>query len=207
MATRPAWTVDERNYVLRRDFEFKFNPGFAASQKKKNVEALHESIGKKALEISSKSEEELGRMLSAFNLKLHGIPFECVFQGSKKYNLGGPYTDLFHVSPKEAKRDERHHTSGNLIAFEYEGEEYPLKPLTFFYDYMYIQAVKESIPEEELLGILVYDFFTDIEFNPNKSINCQAKSVAILKAMLKRFGRIPDMNREDFLFFYQEIKA
>lgn len=206
MATRPAWYV-RKGKVQRANFDFTFNPGFSATQKKKNVIALHESIGKKTLEVSTKSEESLGVMLSAFNLKLDGRPFECVFQASKKYSEGGPYLDLLDVHPKDAKRDERHQTSGKLETFVYNGEEFALEPKTFFYDYMYIKAVKQSISKEDIIQVKDYEYFTDIEFNPNRSVNCQAKSVAIIKAMLERFGEIPDFNRQDFELFYNLISA
>lgn len=206
MATRPAWYV-RKGKVQRANFDFTFNPGFSVTQKKKNVLALHESIGKKTLEVSTKSGESLGVMLSAFNLKLDGRPFECVFQASKQYSEGGPYLDLLDVYPKAAKRDERHQTSGKLKVFVYNGEEFALEPKTFFYDYMYIKAVKQSISKEDIIRVKEYDYFTDIEFNPNRSVNCQAKSVAIIKAMLEKFGEIPDLNRQDFDLFYNLISA
>ena len=206
MATRPAWCV-ENGKIRRENYNFTFNPGFSITQKKKNIVALHESIGKKALEISTKSDDSIGISLSAFNLKLNGFQFENVFQSSKKYSSGGPYLDLLTVSPKDAKRDERHRTSGKLIGFVYDGKDFPIEPKTFFYDYMYIQAVQQSISKEKIPMILEYEYFTDIEFNPNKSINCQAKSVAILKAILEYFGDIPALNIKDFESFYKMVAA
>ena len=207
MATRPAWMVNDKGKVIRKNFEFSFNSGFSSSQKKKNVIALHQAIGKKTLEVSTKSDDDLGRKLSAFNLTLDGYPFECVFQSSKKYANGGNYIDMLNMHPRDAKRDERHKTSGNLIAFVYQNEEFPLEPKTFFYDYMYITAVKQTLPSEEIKKILNYEYFTDIEFNPNKSINCQAKSVAIIKAMLMQFGEIPELNKRDFKTFCNIVSA
>lgn len=212
MAVRPAWRVlktQEFLKIVKNNFEFKFNPGFSVVQKRKNIIALHQVIGDKALEISTKSMVDLGRKLSAFNLTLNGIPLECVFQASKVYQYGGPYKDILNVvSPKDAKRDERHKSSGKLIYFEYEGKRFPLEPKTFFYDFVYIKAVKECIPLEELKDIVQYSYFTDIEFNPTKSINCQAKSVAIIKAMLMVFGEIPDINDiSEFKKFYKVIQA
>lgn len=211
MAVRPAWRVlktQEFLKIVKNNFEFKFNPGFSVVQKRKNVIALHQAIGDKALEVSTKSEEELGRSLSAFNLGLKGIPLECVFQASKVYQFGGPYKDLLKASPKDAKRDERHKSSGKLIYFEYEGNEFPLEPKTFFYDWLYIKAVKESIKPNFLKNIIQYSYFTDIEFNPKRSINCQAKTVAIIKAMLMAFGKIPDVNNiVEFKKFYKVIQA
>ena len=195
MAIRPAWTVIN-NQIVQKNYEFVFNPGFSKTQKQKNVKALHSAIGKRTLEVSKKSFDDIGVKLSAFNLKLDGIPLECVFQASKKYEKGGPYTDLMSVSPKEAKRYERHYSSGRLISFEYNGIEFPLEPKTIFYDYIYLLSVRENFTTEELMGIIQFDFFTDIEFNPQKSINCQAKSVALIKLILSKFGRIP--NVDDF---------
>jgi hypothetical protein len=207
MATRPAWTVIN-NKVVRLNYDFVFNPGFSKSQKQKNVEALHASIGKKSLEVSTKSFDNLGIKLSAFNLKLHGIPLECVYQSSKKYENGGPYTDLMFVSPKDAKRDERHKNSGKMISFSYNGIEFPLEPKTIFYDYIYISAVREQFSTEEIKGIMEFEFFTDIEFNPQKSINCQAKSVALIKVMLNMFGEIPNLDSfDEFKKFYKFIQA
>ena len=139
MATRPSWRIvktDNFIKIVKNDFEFKFNPGFSVTQKRKNVVALHQAIGDKALEVSTKSDLKLGRMLSAFNLRINGIPLECVFQSAKVYQYGGPYKDLLNVSPKDAKRDERHKSSGKLIYFEYEGKRFPLEPKTFFYDFI-----------------------------------------------------------------------
>lgn len=211
VAIRPAWkTIKTESFlkIVRKNFGFEFNPGFSVTQKRKNIIALHKAIGENALEVSTKSEEELGRKLSAFNLKLNGIPLECVFQASKVYQYGGPYKDLLNVSPKDAKRDERHKSSGKLIYFEYEGKRFPLEPKTFFYDFIYIKAVKECIPLEEVKDIVQYSHFMDIEFNPKKSINCQAKSVAIIKAMLMVFGEVPHINDiEEFKKFYKVIQA
>jgi hypothetical protein len=70
---------------------------------KKNVVALHEAAARDGyaplLEISSQSEEKLGRHLSAFHLKvresaLDEIKLEAALQGSKVFERGGPYTDF-----------------------------------------------------------------------------------------------------------------
>ena len=107
MAKRPCYRPLE-NYVGYRTVdsaEFKWNPGFAFSQKQKNVVALHDAIHRidpaaKVLEISSKSLQPLGVSLSAFNLK---FPFggaacsvESVFQASKVFEGGvGPFPELY----------------------------------------------------------------------------------------------------------------
>ncbi len=188
MASRPAWSV-EGDSVISKSFEFEWNGGFAISQKRKNINNIHNEIKEKkegkALEISTKSEVEFGQKLSAFNLKLDGYTLENVFQSSKVYANGGPYVDLLEVEPKESKRDVRHSTSGELKGFEYKGQRWELEPKTMFYDYIYLLSVFETFDENELRELSNYDWFTDIEFNPSKSINCQARTVAILKYILQ----------------------
>lgn len=192
MAERPVFIPDTSasSYVRVESVPFDWNPGFAAVQKRKNVVALHASAASRGLspllEISSKSEEELGRRLSSFSLKLNDKagqpwPLECVFQSAKVYERGGPYVDLLRQEPKAAKRDPRHKTSGPLVEFRYEGRSWKLLPRTAFYDWLYMRAL---FPHRDYLRRLdKYRGFTDIEFNPNRSINCQARSLAKLVAM------------------------
>ncbi|MFZ3310137.1 MAG: hypothetical protein WA280_12300, partial [Xanthobacteraceae bacterium] len=103
------------------------------------------------------------------------------YQGSKVFERGGPFTDLFMVEPKLAKRDSRLQESGRLIRFEFERHRFPLQPMTVFYDWLYVTAI---FPHREWLtrrlkGNFNYAGFTDIEFNPQKSVNCQARSCAL----------------------------
>lgn len=189
MAQRPVFIpISHLPFYQRVDVEFTFNRGLSAAQKRRNIDAIHQAFlrrypDKIPLEVSSKSLNPLGVNLSAFNLKKQicslkiEIPVENVYQGGKKFVHGGPYTELYYVSPKEAKRDERLQTSGPIKAFSYEGVDYPSEPKNGFYDWIYIQAIQENkeIGEE----IKNYNAFTDVEFNPNKSINCQARAAAM----------------------------
>lgn len=195
MARRPVFISTERRpYAAEWYVDFVFNPGFAVSQKQKNILALHEAFqeefpGKRVLEISSKSLQPEGVALSAFNLMKYvpslgrSVPVENVFQGGKVFADGGPYTDLLEKSAREAKRDERIRSGGELIAFEFEGEQYPVKPRTIFYDFIYMNALMEN--EELAQALMKYDAFTDIEFNPNRSVNCQAHTAAKFVSLAK----------------------
>lgn len=197
MAVRQVYRVNlnGKDYVDKINIDFEWNPGFAAVQKQKNIRALHGNYNKQysrdsVLEISSKSENKLGVNLSAFNLtittlkKNNTFSVESAFQSSKKFELGGPYKDLLEKDSKSAKKDTRLKNSGRLISFIFFNEEWPLEPKTLFYDWIYMNALykKEELVEE----ILQYDAFTDIEFNPNKSINCQAYSAALFVSLSKR---------------------
>jgi hypothetical protein len=196
MAERPVFvpTKNGNSLVHSLPIEFKWHAGLSVSQKQKSIRSLHEAALSiinegEILEISSKSEIELGRKLSAFALELllsSGEPctVECAFQGSKVFTNGGPYTDLFGQDSRSAKKDERIKNSGNLIAFEFEGESWPLDPITCFYDWIYINAVHQ-IPKLRS-SLMNYSGFSDIEFNPKKSLNCQAQSAARYVALHKR---------------------
>lgn len=205
MAIRPAWTLKDGR-VIRRDFEFPWSGGFALSQKQKNVHALHGAIrngtGETALEVSSKSTEELGRALSAFRLTLSGRPLENVFQSAKKYEGGGPYVDLLEVPPRDAKRDPRHASSGKLTAFVRLGEAWPTEPKTAFYDHIYVSAVLETFGE--LPDLSPFAWFTDIEFNPARSLNCQARAAAICRLLRETDGLAAMADMETWLRFHSE---
>lgn len=190
MANRPIYIIGKSKElpVEQVNVEFKWFAGMSKSQKQKSIDSLHESFLKlhknyQCLEVSSKSKNNLGIALSAFNLSFglknsKSISVECAFQGSKVFTNGGPYTDLYFKSSKEAKKDERIRNSGSLDKFiSLSKEEWPLSPKTLFYDWIYLSALHSN--QYLVQQLLSYDAFTDIEFNPNKSINSQAYSVAL----------------------------
>ncbi len=208
MAKRPAFFVNQRK-VISEMYSFEWYSGFAVSQKQKSIKSLHDAIIKtdasaRPLEISSRSTEAIGIRLSAFNLKINSYTLENIFQSAKVFENGGPYLDLLDVSPKEAKRDERLHKSGSLKAFRYQNEDFPLIPQTVFYDFIYIAAIKQSFTTDDINTVLYYNYFTDIEFNPTKSINTQARAAAILKLIVDEYGYLPSFNKEDFIQFHKE---
>lgn len=208
MAKRPAFFVNQGK-VISEMYSFEWYSGFAVSQKQKSIKSLHNAIKKadlnaRPLEISTKSMERIGIKASALHLKINNDTLENVFQSAKVFEHGGPYLDLLDVSPKEAKRDERLHKSGSLKAFRYQNEEFPLIPQTVFYDFIYITAIKQSFTTDEVNTILRYNYFTDIEFNPAKSINTQARAAAILKLIADEYGYLPSFNKEDFIQYHKE---
>lgn len=189
MSKRPSFSFQDGK-VKETSYEFFWNGGFARSQKEKNIVNLHASIlvkrpNAKILEVSTKSKFDIGKALSAFNLKYKGKTLENVFQSAKVYEYAGPCYDLLDVSAKDAKRSELHKTSGKLVGFKLEDSDFmwPLVPRTAFYDYIYVSAVLEN--EELCKEVVKFDTFTDIEFNPNKSINCQARACVIAKHIIE----------------------
>jgi type I restriction enzyme M protein len=197
MVNRPAWTI-RNGKVVQEYFDFDWTEALVLSQHRKNINALHKAIfdkyGQRTLEVSSKGEVELGCNLSAFRLKLDGLNIENIYQSSKVYTNGGPYTDLLHVTPKESKEDSRHSTSGELIGWEYNGRKWDKNPITVFYDYIYLCGVLQSYGKD--LDLSGYDWFTDIFFIPNESMNCQARALTIYKLLQQKdmFDILDDMD-------------
>lgn len=213
MAIRPIFIpIIGADLVKEVPVSFKWSPGMAVSQKKKNVIAIQ--AGAKVLgfepllEISTKSDSELGRRCSAFNLRYKckdGVwrTVEGIFHGSKVFSHGGPYFDLLDMIGGEIKKDTRLVNSGKLIAFEFEDTRWPLEPKTLFYDWIYIQALIQNYSSIE--EIINFAGFSDIEFNPKRSINCQARSAALFVS-IKR-NRIEEMIYDNKTFIKQRKKV
>lgn len=194
MANRPIFVATNKKEKLaeEKNIEFKFYNGFSLTQKSKSIKSLHQSAKElgcaKILEVSTKSDSKIGWALSAFNLMVDyngdsQISLECAFQGSKVFEGDVQYTDLYRVEPIKAKKDSRLRESGDIIGFNFEGESWGNEPKTAFYDWMYINALyrnNRDIVDE----LLEYTCFSDIEFNPKRSINCQARTCAILVSLV-----------------------
>ncbi|MDP9315342.1 MAG: hypothetical protein M3R24_31515 [Chloroflexota bacterium] len=194
MAQRPIFTPQIEGSQLWREVlvTFEWFPGFAVSQMQKSIKSLHTAAGEKGiapvLDISSKSTEALGVKLSAFNLKLERnrmtLTVEAAYQGSKVFEHGGPYTDLYAASSRDAKTDARIRQSGDLVAFDFMAERWPLNPSSAFYDWLYISALRcNPLLSDALLS---YQGFSDIAFNPAKSWNCQARAAALYVSLHAR---------------------
>lgn len=204
MAMRPYYYVSNGR-VREQYVDFQWHAGLSATQKKRSVRELHETAFKefnvRLLEVSSKSDEEIGEMLSAFNLRCGESTVENYYQAGKIFENGGPYEDLICCSPKEAKRDNRLKESGRIVGFHdfITGEDWS----DAFYYELYINALKRQLSDDELEQLVLYDGYTDIEFNPAKGINTQAKACAIVKLLIGMYGEIPELNKKDFECFYK----
>lgn len=197
MAQRPIFTSSLSGPVLVRthSIEFQWFAGMSVSQARKSIDSLHErACGQlgvaSVLEISSKSKNPSGVRLSAFNLMIkHGahereFSLECAFQSSKVFEHGGPFKDLLDARSIDAKRDERLNQHGRLTRFAYFGTDWALEPRTAFYDWLYINALHK---QPELADIVLgYSAFSDIAFNPQRSLNCQAYAAALYVSLHER---------------------
>ncbi|MCM1131877.1 MAG: hypothetical protein NC340_00235 [Ruminococcus flavefaciens] len=212
MAVRPVYMPkNSAPFYSIVNVDFKWNGGFAVSQKHKNIKAIHDGFmliypESRPLEISSKSLVEAGVRLSAFNLMKYvpelgrSVTVENVYQSGKVFANGCQYTNLLLVSPKEAKRDERLRNSGKLVGFRFDGQDFPLVPESLFYNYIYLNALLEN--PELAQKLTEYNGFTDIEFNPQKGLSTQAKSSAVFVSLanLGLTDRIRDYNSFIALF-------
>lgn len=171
------------------NISFKYFPGFAISQAQKSIKSLHDCAKEMGLnnilEVSTKSENELGVSLSAFNLKGNLFPFNTTveknFQSSKVFENGGPYSDILQMESIKAKKDIRLRNSGRIIKFIFNEEVFDINPPTLFYDWLYINTLIQN--HNIVNELLKYNNFTDIAFNNKKSINCQAYSIALFRSM------------------------
>lgn len=200
MATRPVFIPRLSNgqpTVLTVSVSFAWHPGQAPARKRLNVAAMHAAIHatlpelRHPLEASSKSDVPLGVSLSAFNLsspRSSGVAcVESLYQASKVFAAGGPYPQLYTRPAREVRQALKRHAGQPLVAFDLDGERWPLEPPQAFYCWVYCRALHRNPALAAALGS--YDCFTDIEFNPARSVNCQAYAVALYSA-LARTGRL-----------------
>lgn len=197
MATRPIFVPSAAGNLLVSTYhlDFQWFPGIALSQSQKSIASLHDAAKKQldieqVLEISSKSATEIGVALSAFNLMIRTVKhsrefsLESAYQASKVFERGGPFLDLLTAKSIDAKRDPRLKQHGRLVRFRFFGVDWPLEPRTAFYDWLYINALhKHPDLSQKLFN---YGAFTDIAFNPERSINCQAYAAALYVALCER---------------------
>lgn len=197
MANRPIFVPQMTGETLVETIpvDFPWAAGLAPSQKTKRIEALHAAATKefgfkKILEVSTKSASPLGVSLSAFNLMIETkvlrqvFSVESAYQSSKIFQNAGPFLDLLKKDSHTAKSDPRLKNSGKLIGFRFFGIDWEVNPTTAFYDWLYISALNKHTQLANMLE--EYSAFTDIEFNPTRSVSCQAYSVAIFCSLRSR---------------------
>lgn len=213
MTQRPAFfPMFDKADVKEAPFKFEWHPGFAHSQKQKNVIALHDAIKRDCpnvhpLEVSSKSTEQLGIKLSALNLCMSRdegyCSVESVFQASKVFEDIGPFPELYTHNSREVRDYVKSKAKGKLVAFDEDGVRWSLSPTRAFYDWVYIKALLDNPDLTDELDN--YNCFTDIEFNPKKSLNCQAYAVALYLSFRNNevlYTAMKDM--ESFLRFHPQ---
>ena len=187
---RPVFIADPAG-VKTLDVEFEWEGLSEASVKNLHNAVLpslmtNEFDTVNILEVSgySPNHNDLGRGLSAFNLyskRYPSISVESLYQGSKVFENGKQYEDLYGKSSLDAKRDKRLKTSGALVGFNFEGTTWGLND--HFYEWLYLSALLSGKNNTVAIGIHHYNIFTDICFGKN-SFNCQAYAVAVYRSAI-----------------------
>ena len=208
MASRPVFfvTTPQKGWVRVEMVSFEWFPGMSLAQKRRSIDAMQAAAQKLApdcslLEISTKSAAADGRALSGFELCLDArgkrMPVESLFQGSKLCRAPGgaavPYQDLYGEDAVTAKRDPRL-AACHLAGFRLFDEDWPLSPWppmtpgqadalppSAFYDFLYFRALLQQ--PALAAKARAFDGFTDLEFTPGKSDNCQAFSAALFVSL------------------------
>lgn len=217
MATRPVFfvTTPEQGWVRVETVSFQWFPGMSLAQKRRSIAAMQAAAqaganGRALLEISTKSPDGTGRALSGFDLCLEiggrRMPVESVFQGSKLCRAGAghsdPCQDLYTQDAVTAKRDPRL-AACRVTGFRLFDEDWPLDPWppetgredalppSAFYDFLYFRALLQQPGLAASAGS--YGGFTDLEFTPGRSDNCQAFSAALFVALASASGADGDI--------------
>ena len=191
MAVRPIFisTGDIEKPFIKKDISFKWISGMSYSQKCKRRDSLANEISKlydikRWLEISTKSDKDIGVKLSALNLIL-------------KTSTGSDSVENIYQSSKVID-------DGKIVSFKYNDCIFENEPTGMFYDYIYMYAFLQN--KDLIHDFIQYDIFSDIEFNPNKSLNTQARAAAIFKTLCDNHSLGIIKNQDDFKRYYKSIR-
>jgi hypothetical protein len=180
-AIRPLFVPSDKYLVEEKKLEFEWFMGMNRTQKQKSITEFHKKAKEigylKILEISTYSMESLGVNLSAFNLhfisEYSSGTVEELYQKSK----------IIKEIDKKNIVKKRNYKGLLPSSFEFEKKEWPLKPLSGFYDWLYINALIQNPTFSTPL--LEFQAFTDIAYNPKKSLSTQARSAALYVTLVK----------------------
>ena len=137
MAERLCFLVNSNNNIEEIYVNFDYVKGMAFSQRVKCANSLAKVINDRwptlrHLEVSTKSNNIIGKQLSAFNLTMGDYSVESIFQSSKVFEGNNQFQFLIDQKPQEAKKFVRDAHTGNLIKFRYKGIDYPIQPKALF---------------------------------------------------------------------------
>ena len=146
------------------------------------------------LEISSRSDEPLGRSLSAMRLRaadtddVRGLPVESIYQAAKCYGDQGPDEQPLPNGFDAKRRDRERRGAGALAGFEHDGRFWPATSGSAFYDRLWIKAAGAAAGEDPA-SLHGYAAFSDQFHRPGQAVACQARAAAMLVG-LDRAGQL-----------------
>jgi len=197
MATRPVFVPDtdpdQPQLVHVHEIDFQWLPGRSQEQKKENIAKLHAAAKSHnlspLLEVSADSDHSLGYQVCDANLAVEDdrsylVPLMAAYHGSKVFNGGGPFTDLYLKHGDDITGDERLKTSGNQIGFRFMGLEWGKRSETLFYDWLTIHAINRY--RKLSTGIPHFNGFTEIDCPSGGEKVCHARSCAYYVALVAK---------------------
>ena len=194
MAIRPIYISTNiiENPFIEKDVSFEWVKGMSYTQKCKRRDSMYKAISNmnlyymdKVLEVSTKSNKELGVNLSALKLT---IPL-----------TSGREETVENIYQSSKVLDE----NNKIKEFKFHNTIFEKDPYSMYYDYLYMLGLychKEY--HEELSN---YGIFTDIEFNPKKQLNTQARAVAIWNTLYRNNMTNILENQNEFKEYYKSI--
>lgn len=169
MATRTiCFPISGYPYCREQPVTFTWIKG----SKRQNIRAVHDAVHTtdpdvSILEVSSASVQPEGEAVSSLRLLLHldsvaqDVPISTVFEAAKVFEHGGPFADLLTCEPPKVHKDTRLRTSGELLRYSLEGNEYPTEPyMDSFFEWLYCRALKQF--PEKAAQLSRYNAFSDI---------------------------------------------
>jgi hypothetical protein len=215
-ATRPVFKVskDESKLVSTVLVEFEWAQGrpvdtWALNSISLRNAALAAGVAESILEISTKSDTDLGKSLSPFSLMVGKHNLEALYHSSKVFENTGPFPDIKEMEGHESKSDPRLKSSGALTHFEWRGQQIELDQYPGFFNWIYHNAL--VVNKELARAALKYRGYTDICFNPDKGSACQAFAMAQFKSLaMKRLVEprpMPYSEYRDLLEPYDRVVA
>ncbi len=194
MAIRPVFVPDtdpdHSQLFHEHEVDFQWQPGRSPQQKKANIVKLHVAAMRRnlapLLDVSPESNDLFGAHICASNLAVEDdrsflVPLKAVYQGSKVFTGGGPFTDLYLKQEDEIVGDERLTSSGKHVGFRFRDLEWGAKSGTMFYDWLAIHAIHRY--QKLRTGIRRFNGFTEIDCLSRGKTVCHARSCALYVAL------------------------
>ena len=197
MAVRKIYlSIPEYPYTKEISVTFPWSNG----SKHQNVQAVLDTFHDvypdvPALEVSLASSQPEGIHAAAMKLPLHlaglglDVPVGIVYEASKVFENGGPYTDLLQCSRQKVSKDARLQQSGKCIGYRLEDMDFPAEPHRYaFFNWLYACALRQNPETAE--NILKFGAFSDLELGSTKKDRNSPARAAAVYAGLAAAGKL-----------------
>lgn len=197
MAVRKVYlSLAEYPYAKEISVTFPWSNG----SKHQNIQAILDTFHDvypevPALEVSLASSQPEGVAAAAMKLPLHleelgqDVPVGIVYEASKVFENGGPYTDLLQCSRQKVQKDARLQQSGRCTGYRLEGAEFSAEPHPYaFFNWLYGCALRQAPEKAE--GVLKFGAFSDLNLGSSKMDRNSPARAAAVYAGLAAAGKL-----------------